>query len=77
MHTSLLLEMAAGAFPDRVATGSIAGGVTFGELAARSRAGGVWLGELDAVTMVFVGLNGAACRRRCSPAPRSAAHSRR
>jgi acyl-CoA synthetase (AMP-forming)/AMP-acid ligase II len=36
------------------------GGVSFAELAARARAGGVWLGELDAVTVVFVGLNGPA-----------------
>jgi fatty-acyl-CoA synthase len=60
MHTALLLEMAADAFPDRIATGPIADGVTYSELAARSRAGGVWLGDLDAVTVVFIGLNGSS-----------------
>ena len=58
MHTALLLEMAAEAFPDRTATGSRAGGITCAELAARARAGGVWLDGLDAVTVVFIGLNG-------------------
>src|ERR1700761_5826720 len=43
MHTALLLEMAAGALGDRTATGSITGGVTYDELAARARAGGHWL----------------------------------
>ncbi|MFI4934238.1 MAG: class I adenylate-forming enzyme family protein [Caulobacterales bacterium] len=58
MHTALLLEMAAEAFPDRTATGPIDGGVTCAELAARARAGGVWLDGLDAITVVFIGLNG-------------------
>ena len=43
MHTALLLEMAAGALGDRVATGSLDGGVSYDELAARARAGGHWL----------------------------------
>ncbi len=60
MHTALLLEMAAEAFPERTATGPIEDGVTYAELAQRARAGGVWLEGLDAVTVVFVGLNGAA-----------------
>jgi len=60
MHTALLLEMAAGALGDRTATGSIAGGVTYDELAARARAGGHWLAAQDGGAVVFVGLNGAA-----------------
>ena len=35
MHTALLLEMAAGAFPDRVALGSLSDGLTYEELARR------------------------------------------
>src|SRR5215469_6412153 len=60
MHTALLLEMAAGALGDRVATGSLEGGVSYDELAARARAGGHWLSGHDAANVVFVGLNGAA-----------------
>jgi fatty-acyl-CoA synthase len=60
MHTALLLEMAAEAFPDRIATGSVEGGVTYVELAARARAGGHWLRDRDCPTVVFIGLNGAA-----------------
>ena len=59
MHTALLLEMAAGALEERTATGPHSHGVTYGELAARARAGGVWLAAQDAVTCVFIGLNGA------------------
>jgi len=60
MHTALLLEMAAGAFPERLAMGPLDGGLSFEELAARARAGGAWLAEHDAATVVFVGLNGSA-----------------
>ena len=60
MHTALLLEMAAGALGDRVATGSADGGVSYDELAARARAGGHWLAAHEAANVVFVGLNGAA-----------------
>lgn len=58
MHTSLLLEMAAGAFPDRTAVGPRDEGLTFGELAARARAGGVWLAAQGEGPVVFIGLNG-------------------
>ncbi|HLK24157.1 MAG TPA: class I adenylate-forming enzyme family protein [Caulobacteraceae bacterium] len=57
MHTALLLEMAAGAFPERIAVGPLSGGLSFDELATRARAGGAWLAEQDAVTAVFIGLN--------------------
>ena len=60
MHTALLLEMAAGAFPDRVAFGPFEGGLTYGELAARARAGGAWLAAQGADKVVFIGLNGPA-----------------
>jgi acyl-CoA synthetase (AMP-forming)/AMP-acid ligase II len=52
--------MAAGAFGERVAVGSLAGGVTFEELGLRARAAGAWLGELAVDNVVFIGLNGAA-----------------
>ena len=60
MHTALLLEMAAEAFPERTAIGPIAHGLTFGELAARARGGGAWLQPLSGGTVVFLGLNGPA-----------------
>ena len=60
MHTALLLEMAAGALGDRIATGSLIGGVSYDELAARARAGGHWLRGRDAANVVFIGLNGPA-----------------
>lgn len=60
MHTGLLLEMAAETFPDRIAVGSIEGGVSYGELAARARAGGVWIMDRGPGPVVFVGLNSAA-----------------
>jgi fatty-acyl-CoA synthase len=60
VHTALLLEMAADALEGRIATGSLKDGVSFAELAARARAGGVFLDETDAVTVVFIGLNGPA-----------------
>ena len=60
MHTALLLEMAAEAFPERTAVGPVEGGVTFAELAARARAGGAWLASLGPGPVVFVGLNSPA-----------------
>jgi len=60
MHTSLLLEMAAETFPDRLAVGHLSEGVSYAELAARARAGGVWLGGLGEGTIVFVGQNSVA-----------------
>ena len=60
MHTSLLLDMAADAVPERFAVGSLADGVSFEELAARARAAAAWIGEKGGDTVVFIGLNGAA-----------------
>ncbi|PZQ60304.1 MAG: AMP-dependent synthetase [Phenylobacterium zucineum] len=58
MHTALLLEMASGAFPDRLALGARSEGVTFEELAARARAGAALLAREGEGTVVFLGLNG-------------------
>jgi acyl-CoA synthetase (AMP-forming)/AMP-acid ligase II len=60
MHTGLLLEMAAETVPDRVAVGSLAGGLSYGELAARARAGGAWIAGHGEGPVVFIGLNSAA-----------------
>ena len=60
MHTTLLLDMAADAAPDRVALGRVADGVSFAELRRRAHAGAVALDALGGETVVFVGLNGPA-----------------
>lgn len=60
MHTALLLEMAAGAFPDRLALGPRAEGITFDELSARARAGAAFLAAQGDGSIVFLGLNGPA-----------------
>lgn len=60
MHTALLLEMAAGAFPERIAMGPQATGLSYGDLAGQARAGAVWLGPLGGDSVVFIGLNGTA-----------------
>jgi len=58
MKTSLLLEMAAGAFPERIAFGALDGGVCYEDLIAHSRAGAALLKEHPADTVVYLGLNG-------------------
>jgi acyl-CoA synthetase (AMP-forming)/AMP-acid ligase II len=60
MHTGLLLEMAAEAFPDRTAVGSLSEGVTFAELACRARAGGAFISTLSEGSVVFIGQNSSA-----------------
>ena len=60
MHTTLLLDMAAAAAPDRLALGALAGGISFAELKARATAAASWLSEFGGETVVFVGLNGPA-----------------
>jgi len=60
MHTALLLEMAADAFPERLALGERAAGVTFAELQARATAGAAWLAAQGEGSVVFLGLNGPA-----------------
>jgi len=60
MHTGLLLEMAADAFPERLATGPRDAATTFGDLAAQARAGAAWLAAQGPGSIVFLGLNGPA-----------------
>jgi acyl-CoA synthetase (AMP-forming)/AMP-acid ligase II len=60
MHTWLLLEMGADAFPDRIAVASPEGGVSLGELAARAKAAANWLAGEEGDKLVFLGLNGWA-----------------
>jgi acyl-CoA synthetase (AMP-forming)/AMP-acid ligase II len=60
MHTALLLEMAAGAFPDRLALGPRAAGVTFERLQAEAAAGAAFLAAQGQGSVVFLGLNGPA-----------------
>jgi len=60
MHTTLLLEMAADACPDRLALGPRDQGIAYGELAAQARAGAAWLAARGPGSLVFLGLNGPA-----------------
>ncbi|MGE0741722.1 MAG: class I adenylate-forming enzyme family protein [Hyphomonadaceae bacterium] len=60
MNVALLLEMAAEAFPDRIAFGGRSDGVSFSALLARARAGAAWLARQPGRTTVFLGLNGEA-----------------
>ena len=59
MNTTLLLDMAVDAAPDRLALGRRSDGVTLGELQRRAQAGANALNLPDAQTIVFIGLNGA------------------
>jgi acyl-CoA synthetase (AMP-forming)/AMP-acid ligase II len=60
MHTTLLLDMAAEAAPDRLALGELAEGVSFSELQARARGAAAWLADKGGETVAFLGLNGPA-----------------
>ncbi|WP_068876834.1 MULTISPECIES: class I adenylate-forming enzyme family protein [unclassified Phenylobacterium] len=60
MDTALLLEMAAGAAPHRLALGRRADGVTFEILQAWAQAGAAWLAGRGEGAVVFLGLNGPA-----------------
>ncbi len=60
MHTTLLLDMAADAAPDRLALGRLDDGVTFDEVRNRARGGAAWLDGLGGQTVAFLGLNGPA-----------------
>lgn len=57
MHTPLLLEMVAGAAPDRVAVGRQSDGLTFPELHRRAGRAAAWLSGHGADHVAFVGLN--------------------
>lgn len=60
MHTSLLLDIAADATPDRIAVGARADGLSCADLRTRARAVGRWLAGFDTQHAVFIGLNGPA-----------------
>jgi fatty-acyl-CoA synthase len=60
MHTTLLLEMAADACPERLALGSREQGVSFLDLATQARSGAAWLAARGPGSVVFLGLNGPA-----------------
>jgi len=57
MHTSLLLEMASDAAPERIILGELAHGVTLAELHGRAKAAAAWLGKQSGETVVYLGLN--------------------
>ena len=60
MGVDVLLELAASMVPDRVALGSRADGITFGQLAERSSAGAGLLQAEGGKSVAFVGVNGPA-----------------
>lgn len=60
MRTSLLLDMAADAAPDRLALGPRAQGITYARLRQRAGRGAAWLQGQGGGTVAFVGLNGPA-----------------
>jgi acyl-CoA synthetase (AMP-forming)/AMP-acid ligase II len=57
MQTSLLLEMASDAAPDRIIVGELSQGVTLAELQGRARSAAAWLGRQSGETLVYLGLN--------------------
>jgi acyl-CoA synthetase (AMP-forming)/AMP-acid ligase II len=57
MQTSLLLEMASDAAPDRVILGELSQGVSMAELGARARGAAAWLGKQEGETLAYLGLN--------------------
>ena len=60
MQTSLLLDIAADACDDRIAVGSLNGGLTYAQLRTSARAAAAWLASADTQHAVFIGLNGPA-----------------
>lgn len=60
MNLMLLLDMAAGGFPERTALGSVGQGITFGDLHSRAAAGTVFVRETEAHRLVYVAPNGPA-----------------
>jgi acyl-CoA synthetase (AMP-forming)/AMP-acid ligase II len=57
MQTSLLLEMASDAAPDRIILGELSSGVSLAELQGRARGAAAWLSRQSGDTVVFLGLN--------------------
>ncbi|MDP9183882.1 MAG: acyl--CoA ligase [Actinomycetota bacterium] len=60
MNTALLLEMAADGAPDRVAVGSLTGGITYSQLLERSRRAATWVHETGCDQVGLVDLNSPA-----------------
>jgi acyl-CoA synthetase (AMP-forming)/AMP-acid ligase II len=60
MHTALLLDMAAEALGERIAFGSLNGGLSFAGLGVSARAGAGWLSGMGGETVAFIGFNGEA-----------------
>src|SRR5829696_7909503 len=60
MHVGMVIEMASDSLADRVAIGSVQGGVTFGELGARARRAGTWLRSSPGDRVVLVDENSLA-----------------
>ena len=60
MRLTLLLDMAADGFGDRVLAGRRSGGITAAELARRSHAGAALLRERGADALVYLDVNGPA-----------------
>ncbi|HMT45456.1 MAG TPA: long-chain fatty acid--CoA ligase, partial [Chakrabartia sp.] len=59
MQTTLLLDIAADACPDRLALGTLADGLDFQSVRARAQGVAEWLAGTQAQHVVFVGMNGA------------------
>jgi fatty-acyl-CoA synthase len=60
MQTTLLLDMAADGFPDRVAVGPSEGGLTFEALRTLAVNAAGWMASQPFTTVAFVGLNSAS-----------------
>ncbi|MCD4533035.1 acyl--CoA ligase [Nocardioides sp. cx-169] len=60
MHLTMLLEMAADGFGDRVVVGPRAGGLTASGLVARARSGAAMVQEAGADALVYLAVNGPA-----------------
>lgn len=60
MQISLLLEMAAESFPDRLMLSGPDGTIAGGEVLARARGGAAWLAQQDGKMLVYCGLNDPA-----------------
>jgi acyl-CoA synthetase (AMP-forming)/AMP-acid ligase II len=60
MDLTMLLEMAAGGFPDRTVVGTHEGGLTASALQAGARAGAALVAESGATSLVYLAVNGPA-----------------
>ena len=60
MQTGLLLEMAGEALGERIAVGSLTGGLSYAQLLSRARSAAAWIAGSDARTVAYVGLNSQA-----------------